>query len=43
MDQNRILMTDFMLKLTDGLQKRLAFDITYRTTYLDDCYAVIIF
>ena len=42
MDQNRILMTDLMLELTDGLQKRLALDITYRTTHLDDRNAVFI-
>ena len=42
MDQNRILMTDFMLKLTDGLQKRLAFDITYRTANFDNSDSLFI-
>ena len=29
MDQNRIVMADFMLELTNGLQERLALDIAY--------------
>ena len=36
MDQNRIVMADFMLELTNGLQERLALDITYGTADLDD-------
>ena len=36
MDQNRIVMADFMLELTNGLQKRLTLDITYGTADLDD-------
>ena len=42
MDQDNIFCSAFMLKLTDGFKERLAFNITYRTTHLDDCYAVII-
>ena len=36
MDQNGIIMAHLMLELTDGLQERLAFDITYGTADLDD-------
>ena len=36
MDQNGIFMTDIMLELTDRLQKRLAFDVTDGTAYLND-------
>lgn len=36
MDQNRIVMADFMLELTNGLQERLALDIAYGTTDLND-------
>ena len=36
MDQNGIVMTDLMLELTNGLQERLALDVTYGTAYLDD-------
>ncbi len=36
MNQNRIVMADIMLELTDGLQKRLTLDITNGTADLDD-------
>ena len=36
MDQNRIVMSDFVLELTDRFEERLAFDITDRTTNFDD-------
>ena len=36
MDQDRILMSNFMLELTNGLKERLAFDITNGSTNLDD-------
>ena len=36
MDQDGILMTHLMLELTDGLQERLAFDITDGTAHLND-------
>ena len=36
MDQNGIVMPHLMLELTDGLQERLALDVTYGTAYLDD-------
>ena len=36
MDQNGIVMPNLMLELTDGLQERLALDVTYGTAYLDD-------
>ncbi len=36
MDQDGVLMSDFMLKLTDGFQKRLAFHISDRPAYFDN-------
>ena len=36
MNQNRVFFADFMLKLTDGLQERLAFDIADRAADFDD-------
>ena len=36
MDQNGILFSNLMLELSDGFQKRLAFNITHRTTYFDN-------
>ncbi len=36
MDQNGIFMADVMLELSDGLQKRLALDITYGAADLND-------
>ena len=36
MDQNGIFVSDFVLELTDGFQEWLAFDITDRTTDLDN-------
>ena len=42
-DQNRIFMSDLSLKLADGFQKRLAFDISYGAAHFDDgdpCFIV---
>ena len=36
MDQNGIVMAHLMLELTNGLQERLALDVTYGTADLDD-------
>ncbi len=36
MNQNSVFLTDFMLKLTDGFEERLTFDIAYRTAYFND-------
>ena len=36
MDQDDILMPFIVLELTDCLQERLAFDIAYRATNLDN-------
>ena len=36
MDQNGVIMAHLMLELTNGLQKRLALDVTYGTADLDD-------
>ena len=36
MDQNRIVMSDIMLELTDGFQERLALDISDRSADLND-------
>ena len=36
MDQNGIIMTNLMLELTNGLQERLALDVTYSTADLND-------
>ena len=36
MDQDCILMSNFMLELTNGLKERLALDITNGSTNLDD-------
>ena len=36
MNQNCIFMSDFMLELSDGLQERLAFNISNSTTYFND-------
>ena len=36
MDQDRIVVSYFMLELTNGLQERLTLDITDGSTHLDD-------
>ena len=36
MDQYGVVMSHFMLELTDRFQERLAFDITYCAAYFDD-------
>ena len=40
MDHNGIFMTDLMLKLTNGFEKRLGLDITDGTAYFNDGNAV---
>ena len=37
MNQNGILMTDFMLELTNRFEERLTFDISNRTSYFNNC------
>ena len=36
MDQNDVITSFFMLKLTNGFQERLAFDITDSSTHFND-------
>ena len=36
MNEDGIFTSDFMLELSDGFKERLAFDITYGSTYFDN-------
>ena len=36
MNQDRVVPSDIVLKLTDGLQKGLAFDIAHRSAHLNN-------
>ena len=42
MDQNRVLMSHIMLELPDCLQKRLALNITCRSSHLNDSDSLFI-
>ena len=42
MDENGIFMSNLMLKLTNGFQKRLTFNVTDRSADFNDCNMHII-
>ena len=42
MNENYIVMSFFMLELTDGFQKWLTFDIAYSSSDFNDCYFCIL-
>ena len=42
MDEDTVLVSYFMLELTDGFQKWLTFDIAYSSSDFNDCYFCIL-